>query len=158
MKVNLIVFPENITLTDDPEHPDLINFDYNHDGHIYKKLPIIEKGVFKNFMVDNYYGRKLKMKKNGAEGAGLVMETGNKTRGELIDSIKKGLYGKLTKAVNNLRFTEKISDVINGITDIENRSYTIPSSSNYGEFEIYSAKMPHVKVKGFKISSSTRTV
>ena len=187
-KLNKKVFPENITLTDDPEHPDLINFDYNHDGHIYKKLPIIEKGVFKNFMVDNYYGRKLKMKKNGAEGAGLVMETGNKTRGELIDSIKKGLYisslhymnfinrketsvtgltrdgtflienGKLTKAVNNLRFTEKISDVINGITDIENRSYTIPSSSNYGEFEIYSTKMPHVKVKGFKISSSTKTV
>ena len=66
--------------------------------------------------------------------------------------------GKLTKAVNNLRFTEKISDVINGITDIENHSYTIPSSSNYGEFSIYSARMPHVKVKGFKISSSTRTV
>ena len=187
-KLNKKVFPENITITDNPEHPDLINFDYNHDGHIYKKLPLIEKGVFKNFMVDNYYGRKLKMKKNGAEGAGLVMETGNKNREELIGSIKKGLYisslhymnfinrketsvtgltrdgtflienGKLTKAVNNLRFTEKISDVINGITDIENHSYTIPSSSNYGEFSIYSARMPHVKVKGFKISSSTRTV
>ncbi|MCK4654793.1 MAG: TldD/PmbA family protein [Candidatus Cloacimonetes bacterium] len=187
-KLNKKVFPENITLTDDPEHPDLINFDYNHDGHIYKKLPIIEKGVFKNFMVDNYYGRKLKMKKNGAEGGALILKTGNKTREELIGSIKKGLYisslhymnfinrketsvtgltrdgtflienGKLTKVVNNLRFTEKISDVINGITDIENRSYTIPSSSNYGEFGIYSARMPHVKVKGFKISSSTRTV
>jgi len=187
-KVGEKVFPENVTITDDPEHPDLINFDYNHDGHIYKKLPIIEKGVFKNFMVDNYYGRKLKMKKNGAEGSGFVMETGNKTREELIGSIKKGLYisslhymnfinqketsltgltrdgtflienGRITKVVNNLRFTEKISDIIKGISEIENQAYTIPYSSNYGEFGIYSTRMPHVRVKGFKISSSTRTV
>ncbi len=66
--------------------------------------------------------------------------------------------GKITKVVNNLRFTEKITDVVKGITEIENRSYTIPYSSNYGEFGINSGKMPHVKVKGFKISSSTRTV
>jgi predicted Zn-dependent protease len=187
-KLNQKVFPENITLTDDPEHPDLINFDYNHDGHVYKKLPLIEKGVFKNFMVDNYYGRKLKMKKNGADGSALILETGDKTWEELVGSIQKGLYisslhymnfinrketsitgltrdgtfliedGKITKVVNNLRFTEKISDIISGITDIENLSYTIPYSSNYGEFGIYSAKMPHVKVKGFKISSSTKKI
>jgi len=66
--------------------------------------------------------------------------------------------GKITKVVNNLRFTEKISDIIEGISEIENQAYTIPYSSNYGEFGIYSARMPHVKVKGFKISSSTRTV
>ena len=187
-KLGKKVFPENITLTDDPQHPDLINFDYNSDGHVYKKNHLIEKGVFKNFMVDNYYGRKLKMKKNGADGECLIMETGNKTKEELIGSIKKGLYisslhymnfinrketsvtgltrdgtflienGKITKVVNNLRFTEKITDVVKGITEIENRSYTIPYSSNYGEFGINSGKMPHVKVKGFKISSSTRTV
>jgi len=187
-KLGKKIFPENITLTDDPQHPDLINFDYNSDGHIYKKNHLIENGVFKNFMVDNYYGRKLKMKKNGADGECLIMETGDKTKEELIGSIKKGLYisslhymnfinrketsvtgltrdgtflienGEITKVVNNLRFTEKITDVVKGITDIENQSYTIPYSSNYGEFGIYSGKMPHVKVKGFKISSSTKTV
>ena len=187
-KIDEKVFPENVTITDDPNHPELINFDYNEDGHIYNKLPVIEKGVFKNFFVDNYYGHKLKMKKNGAEGAALVMKTGNKDLSEMIGSIKKGLYisslhymnfinrketsitgltrdgtfliedGKITKVVNNLRFTENISDIIKGITDIENKSYTIPYSSNYGEFGIYSARMPHVKVNGFKISSSTKTV
>ncbi len=187
-KIGKKVFPENITLSDDPHHPDLINFDYNSDGHIYQKTRFIENGVFKNFIVGNYYGRKLKMKKNGAEGGAIVMETGDKSFDELVGSIKRGLYisslhymnfinrketsltgltrdgtflienGKITKVVNNLRFTEKISDIINGITDIENQSYTIPYSDNYGEFGIYSAKMPHVKVKGFKISSSTRTI
>jgi len=187
-KIDEKVFPENVTIIDDPNHPDLINFDYNGDGHIYKKLPIIQNGVFKNFFVDNYYGRKLKMEKNGAEGAALVMDTGEKSLGEMIGSIKNGLYisslhymnfinrketsitgltrdgtfliedGKITKVVNNLRFTENISDIIKGITDIENKSYTIPYSSNYGEFGIYSSRMPHVKVSGFKISSSTKTV
>ncbi len=187
-KIDEKVFPENVTITDDPKHPELINFDYNEDGHIYKKLPIIENGVFKNFFVDNYYGRKLKMKKNGSEGGALVMDTGDKELGEIIGSIKKGLYisslhymnfinrketsitgltrdgtfliedGKITKVVNNLRFTENISDIIKGITDIENKAYTIPYSSNYGEFGIYSVRMPHVKVNGFKISSSTKTI
>ncbi|MDP8202808.1 MAG: TldD/PmbA family protein [Candidatus Tenebribacter burtonii] len=187
-KLNSQVFPENITITDDPQHPELINFDYNGDGHVYKKLPIIEKGVFKNFFVDNYYGRKLKMETNGANGGALVMDTGDKTLDEMIGSVKRGLYisslhymnfinpketsitgltrdgtfliedGRITKVVNNLRFTENISDIIEGITEIENKSYTIPYSSNYGEFGIYSVRMPHVKVNGFKISSSTRTV
>jgi predicted Zn-dependent protease len=187
-KIDEKVFPENVTIIDDPHHPDLINFDYNGDGHIYNKLPIIQNGVFKNFFVDNYYGRKLKMEKNGAEGAALVMNTGDKNLDEMIGSVKNGLYisslhymnfinrketsitgltrdgtfliedGKITKVVNNLRFTEKISDIIKGIVEIENKSYTIPYSSNYGEFGIYSTRMPHVKVNGFKISSSTRTV
>ncbi|MBT4332643.1 MAG: TldD/PmbA family protein [Candidatus Cloacimonetes bacterium] len=187
-KIDEKIFPENVTITDDPHHPDLINFDYNGDGHIYNKLPIIQNGVFKNFFVDNYYGRKLKMEKNGAEGAALVMNTGDKSLDELIGSVKNGLYisslhymnfinrketsitgltrdgtfliedGKITKVVNNLRFTENISDIIKGIVEIENKSYTIPYSSNYGEFGIYSTRMPHVKVNGFKISSSTKTV
>ena len=187
-KVGEKVFPDNVTITDDPNHPELINFDYNGDGHIYNKVPIIEKGVFKNFFVNNYYGHKLKMKKNGADGSALVMDTGDIDLSEMIRSVKKGLYisslhymnfinrretsitgltrdgtfliedGKITKVVNNLRFTEKISDIVKGITEIENKSYTIPYSSNYGEFGIYSARMPHVKVNGFKISSSTKTV
>lgn len=182
------IFPGSITLCDDPQHPQLINFDYNHDGHLYQKTILIEQGVFRNFLVDNYYGRKLKMEKNGAAGIALVMETGEKSWQDLVGSVQKGLYisslhymnfinrketsvtgltrdgtflienGKLTKVVNNLRFTEKIADIIGSITDIENQAYTVPFSDNYGEFGIESVRMPHVKVTGFKISSSTRTI
>ncbi|MCF7792670.1 MAG: TldD/PmbA family protein [Candidatus Cloacimonetes bacterium] len=187
-KLDKKVFPENVTLMDDPNHPEMINFDYNSDGRVYPKIPIIEKGVFKNFLVSNYYGRKLKMDRNGADGEALVMLPGNKSLTEMIGTIKKGLYisslhymnfinrketsitgltrdgtfliedGKITKVVNNLRFTEKISEIIENIIDIENETVTIPYSDNYGEFGIYSANMPHVKVKDFNISSSTRTV
>ena len=182
------IFPKNITITDDPHNSELINFDYNNEGHIYQNTPIIKEGIFKNFLVDNYYGRKLKMERNGANGSAMVMETGDKTLAEMIGSIKNGLYisslhymnfinqketsitgltrdgtfliedGEITKVVNNLRFTEKISDIIESIYQIENQAYTIPYSTNYGEFDIYSARMPHVAVKNFKITSSTKTI
>jgi predicted Zn-dependent protease len=187
-QLNKQVFPKNITIYDDPTHPDLIGYKYNEDGHIYKKTALIENGIFRNFMVDNYYGRKLNMKKNGATGKCLIMDTGKTKLDKMISSVKKGIFisslhymnfinhketsvtgltrdgtflienGKLTKVINNLRFTDKIADIIDNISEIENRSYTIPFSSNYGNFSIVSAKMPHVKTKDIFISSSTETI
>jgi predicted Zn-dependent protease len=187
-KIDKQVFPESITIKDSPHEPGMINLSYNYDGHLYQPTTIIENGVFKNFLVGNYYGRKLKMKKNGAEAEALVMNTGDKTLEEMISGIKNGLYisslhymnfinqketsvtgltrdgtflikdGKISKVVNNLRFTVKISDVFQEIYAIENKSKTIPFSTNYGEFGIYSTKMPHVAVKNFQITSSTHTI
>ncbi|MDX9870297.1 MAG: metallopeptidase TldD-related protein [Candidatus Cloacimonadales bacterium] len=182
------IFPANFTLIDDPKNPMIVNFDYNGEGHLYEKTPIFENGVFKNFLVDSYYANKLNMSENGAQGVCLVMNTGDKELEEMIKSTKKGLFisslhymnfinpkessitgltrdgtfliedGKLTKVVNNLRFTVKISDIINNITEIENKAHTFPQSDNYGQFSINSFSMPHVKVKAFNISSSTKTV
>ena len=187
-KLNKRIFPESITLIDSPSDAEMIRHDYNYDGHIYKEVILIENGVFKNFLVGNYYAHKLKMKKTGGIGDSLIMKPGNKSLEEMIAGIKHGLYisnlhymnfinpketsltgltrdgtflienGKITRVVNNLRFTEKISDILNGITEIENKNYVVPSSSNYGTFNIYTMKMPHVKVKNFKISSSTKTI
>jgi PmbA protein len=187
-KLDKKVFPESITLTDDPHYPDMINFDYNGDGHIYRKLTLIEKGVFRNFFVNNYYAHKTGMKKNGNIGACMVLETGDKSLEQMISGIKRGLYisslhymnfinyketsvtgltrdgtfliedGKLTNVVNNLRFTERLARILENIVEIENKSYTIPMSENYDEFSIATTRMPHVKVTGFQISSSTKTI
>jgi predicted Zn-dependent protease len=128
------------------------------------------------------------MEINGNEGNCLVLKQGNDKFDDMIKSVKRGLYissfhyinftnqretlltgltrdgtfliedGKITKVVNNLRFTEKIVDVINNIIGIENKLYTYPMSENYGCFTINACAMPHVKVKEFNISSSTKTV
>lgn len=187
-KLNEKIFPEHITLIDDPKDPFIVNFDYNSEGHLYATTPLIEKGVFKNFLVNNYYSYKTKLEENGAEASCLVMSTGDATLEEMVKSIKNGIYisslhymnfinvkessitgltrdgsflikdGKVTNIMNNLRFTVKISDIISNITQIENKSYTFAMSENYGEFSINAFRMPHVKVKNFKISSSTKTV
>jgi PmbA protein len=187
-KLDTQVFPKSITLADDPHYPDMINFDYNGDGHIYRKLTLIENGIFRNFFVSNYYAHKTGMKKNGNVGACMVLSTGDKSLEQMIGGIKKGLYisslhymnfinyketsvtgltrdgtflienGKLTNVVNNLRFTERLARIIENIVEIENKSYTIPISDNYDEFSIMTTRMPHVKVTGYQISSSTKTI
>ncbi len=187
-KLDQKVFPENITLTDNPRHPDMIQFDYTHTGFPYEKLKIIENGVFRNFIVTNYYAHKLKMKETGSEASALILDTGDKSLTEMIASIEKGIYisslhymnfinqketsltgltrdgtflienGKITNVVNNLRFTEKISRIIENITDLENQAVTIPFSQNYDRFGIDSCRMPHVTVSKFNITSSTGTI
>ncbi len=187
-KLDKQVFPEIINLADDPNYPGIINFAYNSDGHIYRCLELIKNGVFKNFLVDNYYSHKTGMKKNGAEAECLVMQPGESSLEEMIKGVRKGLYisslhymnfinmketsvtgltrdgtflienGEFKKVVNNLRYTVRIVDVIKSITEIENRTSLVPMSDNYGAFGINSYAMPHVKVSAFKISSSTKTI
>lgn len=188
-KIDQKVFPECVTISSLPQSPKVINFGYNSDGYLAKDLKVIDKGVFKNFFVDNYFGHKLKMEKNGSVGNdALVMEAGDKSLDQMIKGIKKGLYisnlhymnfinqketsvtgltrdgsfliedGKIVNVVNNLRFTEKISEIFEHITELEKSSHTIPISSNYDNFGIYSSCLPHIKTSRFKISSSTKTI
>ncbi len=187
-KLDQQVFPEHITITDDPSDNDLITSDYNGDGHIYKPLTLIDKGVFKAFTCGNYYHHKTGLPKNGNTCSCLKLAPGDKILGELLGQIQNGLYisslhymnfinaketsltgltrdgtflvenGKITKVVNNLRFTEKIDRILKNIVALENRSDTIPFSDNYEMFSVEAAKAPHVLVKDFNITSSTRTI
>lgn len=187
-KLDQQVFPENITITDDPSDPDIISSSYSSEGHLYQPLKLIEKGVFKNFMCNSYYSHKTGLPENGNSANCLVMQGGDKSLEEMISTIKKGLYisslhymnfinvketsltgltrdgtfliedGKICKVVNNLRFTERIERILNHITMLENRSYTIPFSGNYEFFDIEAVKAPHVLVKDFNITSSTNTI
>ena len=128
------------------------------------------------------------LKKNGNRGNNLVIEKGEINFDNMIKSVKKGLYisslhymnfinaketsvtgltrdgtfliedGKMTKVVNNLRFTEKLTRILENIIEIEDKQYTVPFSDNYGSFSIQSSLAPHVKLSKFKISSSTETI
>ena len=187
-QLNKKLFPETINITDEPHNEFLIPSSYSGSGRTLHDLPIVAKGVFKNFMVDNYYGNKLKMSKNGNEGGNLVMGNGDKTLDEMISTVKDGLYisklhymnfinpkdmtvtgltrdgtflikdGKIINVVNNLRYTESIGRIIESISEIEQERQALPSSENYGTFGISTGLMPHVKVKDFNITSSTETI
>ena len=188
-KEGVKVFPESVTIASLPQSDKVIRYGYNSDGHLAKPVTMVEKGVFKNFFVDNYYSHKLKMTKNGSVGnRALVMEPGDKTVEDMIKGVKKGLYisnlhymnfinqketsvtgltrdgsflienGKIVNVVNNLRFTEKIAEIFEQITELENATHTIPVSGNYDDFSIFAAALPHVKTAKFKITSSTHTI
>jgi predicted Zn-dependent protease len=182
------VFPEHINITDDPGDPRMIHRDYGSGGHIYKPLKLIEKGVFKAFMCDQYFHHKLGLPKNGNTADCLKIGTGKKDLGEMISSVKKGLYisslhymnfinpretsltgltrdgtfliedGKISAVVNNLRFTERIAKILENVVELEDTAYTIPFSDNYGSFSVSSSQAPHAKIRAFNITSSTKTI
>ncbi|HNT52068.1 MAG TPA: metallopeptidase TldD-related protein [Candidatus Syntrophosphaera sp.] len=187
-KVGQKVFPEHISITDDPGDPEMIRADYGSDGHIYRFLPLIDKGVFNAFLTNNYYAHKTGQPKNGNTASCLKIATGDKTLDELIGGVRQGLYisslhymnfinpretsltgltrdgtflienGAITKVVNSLRFTERIERILNNIVALENRAYTIPFSGNYESFDIETVKAPHARVRDFNITSSTHTI
>lgn len=187
-KIDQKVFPEFLSIIDDPHDPELIRQDYGSNGHIYRPLKLIDKGVFKAFLCNNYYAHKTGLPKNGNTASCLSVLPGDKSLQEMIGSVKKGLYisslhymnfinmketsltgltrdgtfliedGKITRVVNSLRFTERIERILNNILVLENQAHTIPFSENYEAFDIESTKAPHALVKGFKITSSTHTI
>ena len=188
-KIDQKLFSEKVTLKSDPYNEKLITYPYTSDGHLAKPLTIIENGVFKNFIVDHYYSKKLNIEKNGSVGEkALVLGKGNKSLNDMIKETEKGLYianlhyinfinqkvtsitgltrdgtflienGKITKVVNNLRFTEKISAILENVIDVENMEHSRPVSENYEEFDIYTHLVPHIKTKKFQITSSTKTI
>ncbi|HOT40051.1 MAG TPA: metallopeptidase TldD-related protein, partial [Candidatus Syntrophosphaera thermopropionivorans] len=156
--------------------------------HIYRYLSLVDNGIFRNFMCDNYYSHKTGLPKNGNTGSCLKIEAGDKTLDEMIGSVKHGLFisslhymnfinpketsitgltrdgtflienGKITKVVNNLRFTEKVARIFEHIQALENRSHPVPFSGNYEIFDIETVKSPHALVRDFNISSSTKTI
>ncbi len=183
------IFPESLTVASRPDHPQLIPFPYNGDGHIARPLSFIDKGVFREFVMSHYYANKLNRPKNGSVGvAALVMEPGDNSLEQMIAGVERGLYisnlhymnfinrketsvtgltrdgtfliekGKVVKVVNNLRYTVKIAAVFENLAAVGSDQQVVPNSDNYFEFDISAGLVPHILTKGFKISSSTRTI
>lgn len=187
-KIDQKVLSDKLTIVDDPTDPEMINRDYGSGGHIYRPLKLIENGFFRSFICDQYYHKKTGLPKNGNTASCLIVNTGDQDLDTMIAGIERGLYvsslhymnfinpkdtsltgltrdgtflienGKITKVVNNLRFTEKIARILDNIQVLENRAYTIPFSDNYGSFDIETVKAPHALIKKFNITSSTKTI
>jgi predicted Zn-dependent protease len=182
------VFPDHISITDDPHDPEMIRQDYGSGGHLYETMALIDKGVFKGFLCDQYYHFKLGLPKNGNTAACLKIAPGHSTLEGMMANVKRGLYisslhymnlinaketsltgltrdgtfliedGRITAVVNNLRFTEKISRILENTLELEDKAYTIPFSDNYADFDVSTVKAPHARISTFNITSSTKTI
>lgn len=64
---------------------------FDNEGLASVRRPIIEKGVLKNYLIDNYYGRKLGMKPTSGNTSNVLFSTGSRNIGEIISSLKKGV-------------------------------------------------------------------
>jgi len=84
-----------VTIVDDglmPGGQGTVPFD--SEGVPSRTTPVIEKGVLKNYLLDTYYGRKLKLASTGnASGAtNFFWKAGESTPEQIIKSVDRGLY------------------------------------------------------------------
>jgi len=98
---------------------------FDSDGIATKKRPIIEKGVLKNYYIDNYYGRKLGMEPTSNGSSNLVFDYGDQSLQEMIKSVKKGILVTSFNGGNSNSTTGDFSFGIGGML-IENGVLTVP--------------------------------
>jgi PmbA protein len=138
-KLGQAIFPEAITITEDPHRPrGLRSKPFDGEGIANRRRAIIEKGVLTTWLLDLRSARQLGLKTTGHAARGtssppgpaptnLWLEPGAVTAQELISDVAKGLY-----------VTELMGMGVNGVTGdysrgaagfwIENGALTFPVS------------------------------
>ncbi|MDA3843098.1 MAG: TldD/PmbA family protein [Candidatus Kapabacteria bacterium] len=121
---------KDINITDDPtivgakgSRP------FDGEGVPGKKMPIIENGILKNYILSTYSAKKLGMKSTGgASGSSnFYMAAGSHSQEEIIKSVDKGLLLTSTIGQGTVPTTGDISKGAYGIW-IENGELTYPVS------------------------------
>ncbi len=160
---------DKLTMIDDPFVPSgMGSRHYDGDGFSARKRTIIDKGVLKEYFVDNYYGKKLGMEPNSGGTSNVVLESGSKSVDEMIASVDKGIYvtgflggnsnsttgdfsygivgqliegGKIIKSVNEMNISGFLVDLWQGLGEVGNDPY------------IYSSwRLPTLKFNGVQFS------
>ncbi len=86
------VASELMTIEDDPflpSEPGSRLFD--GEGLAAVKRIIVEAGILRNFYIDTYYGRKLKMKPTSGSSSNIIFKKGDKNLEGLIKSLNRGI-------------------------------------------------------------------
>ncbi len=86
------VVSEKLTVVDDPLIPGALGSRlFDGEGISSRRLPIVEKGVLRNYFVDTYYGKKLKMEPTTGGMSNLVISSGTRDFAALQGSMKRGI-------------------------------------------------------------------
>ena len=94
-KIYSEIFSKTLNVLDDPHMSrGLGSRNFDSEGVKTDKLKLIENGFLKNYLIDTYYGKKLKQSSNGRSGgtSNLYFENGSVSYDELLNSSKRNLY------------------------------------------------------------------
>lgn len=64
---------------------------FDSEGITAKPLPVFERGVFRNFYIDTYYGKKLNVPPTTGDSSNLVLTPGAKTLEQLVANVGRGI-------------------------------------------------------------------
>lgn len=139
---------EKLTIIDDPFiEKGLASRIYNDEGIAVTRRPIIEKGVLRNYFVDNYYGKKLGLEPNGGYPTNVLFEPGTRDLNAIVSDAPRAILirgfiggnsngttgdfslgivgqlienGKIVRPVNEMNITGNNRDFWNTVSEIGN--------------------------------------
>ena len=138
-KLGKKVVSEKLTITDDPLIPGALGSRrWDGEGISAKRMPVLEKGVLRNFFVDTYYGRKLKMEPTTGGWSNLVVEPGAKSFEQLAKEMKRGIVVTSFLGGNSNSLTGDFSTGVQGwLVENGERSHPVAEmnlSGNHNDF------------------------
>ncbi|MBN2091384.1 TldD/PmbA family protein [candidate division KSB1 bacterium] len=150
-KLNKKIASEKLTMIDNPLVPKGLGSRlYDSEGIAAKQLPIIEKGILKNYYIDTYYGKKLNLKATTGSPSNTIFEPGENSIDDIIKNIKKGIFitsflggnsntttgdysfgiqgfyienGETIKPVSEMNISGNLNDLWNKLIEIGNDPY-----------------------------------
>lgn len=123
---------------------------YDGDGIAAKPMPVLDKGVLKNYYIDVYYGRKLKMNPTTGRSSNLVFSLGDRSGLEIEQDMKKAILvtgfiggnsnsttgdfslgitgwlienGVRTKPINEMNISGNFGKLLNQLVELGNDPY-----------------------------------
>ena len=92
-KLNESIADKSFTLHSNPVADDISNgYFITKDGYTAENLTIVDKGVLKSFLLDEYSAKKAKMERSKNNGRAFVVDPGNADLADMVKNIKKGLF------------------------------------------------------------------
>ena len=83
---------EELTLIDDPFiKRGLGSRLFDIEGLAAKHRVIIDKGILKEYLIDDYYGKKLGLEPNAGSTSNIIFAYGNSSMNDMIQTVKKGI-------------------------------------------------------------------
>ena len=91
-KENKAIASPKLTIYDDPYiQSGFGSALFDGEGLATVKRAIIEGGILRNFYIDTYYGKKLKMKPTSGDSTNLIFTAGERDLKGMLQSLKKGV-------------------------------------------------------------------
>jgi PmbA protein len=146
---------EHLTLIDDPMIPGgIASRLYDGEGIAAKRRVIVENGILKTYLLDNYYGRKLNLLPNGGSTSNILLGHGNRSQNEIIAAQDRAILitsfnggnanvttgdfsfgisgqfiqgGKIVRSVNEMNITGNFLNMWNQLVETGNDPYEYSS-------------------------------
>lgn len=153
--LNQKIASEKLTVIDDPFiKQGLGSRLFDNEGIAAKVMPVIEKGVLKNYFIDTYYGKKLGMEPTTNSPSNIVFDLGTRSQDEMEKSIDNGILitsflggnsnsttgdfsfgiqgfliknGARAKPINEMNISGNLKDFWNKLVEVGNDPYPYSS-------------------------------